>query len=200
MNYNIGDAIIKTLLTIDYTKRKLNHITLFFATLFARSIVNLIISSIFYVDIFFIDFTIEILLSIFLVLKTNIIFNFVKKYNSELYSVSSYLIDNYSVDNFRKWKKYCVVCISVFLIFYLMIYEITSLLLIQYIFQFLICYFIVDNIENKNGFIFNFYDKIKEKNSVKIYKKDDIIIIDEYKKPNDSETILVEDFFVFETN
>ena len=193
MNYrNIGDSMIKTLLTSDFTKRKLNKLTLLCMTLIVRSIINLFLTSLTYSGIIYIDFVLEILISIFLVLKTNQILQLLKTYEKDILSVSSYFIDNYTPENFRTWKKYIVLFFSTYYIIYLLIYPIDSRILILYIVQFLICYFIVENIENRAGLIFDAYHKITEINYA---KKDDIVIVD-----NEYENINVDDFVIFDQN
>ena len=190
MNYqNFGDAIIKTLLTTYYTKKRINHLLLFGITLLCRSIINFLMCFIIYTDIWGINFTIQILIGIILVLKTNYIYFFVKKYETETFNIASYLVSNYSPDNFRKWKKGVVIVVSMFYIIYLRFVPITSDILIEYIMQFLICYLIVDNIENNNGIIFDIYNKVLDKKYVRVYKKADIIFIDNYN-PNENETIV----------
>ncbi len=185
MYHNIGDSIIKTLITTDYTKRKLNHLILFCVTLIIRSIINGIISYIIFTNIIYVDFVLQILLSIFFLLKTNRIYNYILKYRKKSLYVSHYLIDTYSPEQFRKWKKHVVLFMSSYCIIYLLIFSITSTIVITYIIQFLICYFIVDNIENRDGMIFNTFSKvdnyIMNKRMVRIYKKGDVIIIDNYK-------------------
>ena len=184
MNYrNIGDSMIKTLLTSDFTKRKLNKLTLLCMTLIVRSIINLFLTSLTYSGIIYIDFVLEILISILLVLKTNQILQLLKIYERNMLKMSSYFIDNYTPENFRTWKKYIVLFFSTYYIIYLLIYPIDSRILIRYIVQFLICYFIVDNIENRTGLIFDAYHKITKINYA---KKDDIVIVDdEYENIND---------------
>ena len=176
----LGDSILKTILTTDYTKRKLNKLVLFLATLLARFLINTIIALLIYYDKIYIDFVIQKSLSVCIVLKTNIIYEAVRKYEPDILKLSCYFIDNYSPEKFRIWKRNVVLTLCSFLIIYLYCVPITSNLMIAYIVQFLICYFIVDGIENKNGLIIDTYNKIMDRPNVRIYQQSDIIIIDDY--------------------
>lgn len=179
--YNIGDAIIKTIVTTDYTKKKLNKLIIFILTFIFRSFINTVAINILCTGVIYIDSLINIFLSIIFILNTNTFLQYIELHKNYTLLISSYLIENYSPENFRKWKKYVVVVLCIIMIVYLMIFEITSKLLIQSIIEFLICYFIVDTIENKNGFIYERYTYAFTKKSFKVYKKGDIFIIDDYK-------------------
>lgn len=183
MYQNFGDAIIKTLITTGYTKKRINYLILFLLTLLIRTLINSFLIFIIYTDIWPVDFLIQVVLSILLVLKTNWIYFVVEKYKNESMKIADFLIDHYTPENFRVWKKKIIVCICVYFIIYFWFVSINSLIMIEYITQFLICYFVVDNIENKNGLLFDIYNKALDKRYVKVIKKDDLVIIDNYNSP-----------------
>ncbi len=203
MYNNFGDIFIKTLITTDYTKRKLNNIILFSITLLIRLFITMILCCVIYADIIYIDFFIYMAIYIAIVFKTKWIYYIVKKYDCETLTLTSYLIDNYTPENFRRWKKYIILTFSIYFIIYFLIFETTSTLLIIYIVQYLICYFIVDSIENKNGIMINTFNKIMDIRSCRVYRKCDMVIIEDYKEEHDmdqhnSDSIDTEEFVMFD--
>ncbi len=192
----LGDSIIKTILTTDYTKRKLNKLVLFFTTLFVRSSVNAIVAALLYYDNVYIDFIIQTFLSIFIVLKTDAIYKAVRKYENEIFQMSCYFIDNYSEKNFRRWKKNVILTSCLFFIVYLYIVPITSNSLMVSTLQFLICYFVADEVEHRNGLIIDTYNKIMDRHRVKVYQKGDIMIIDNYEMHEIPDCEIREDFMI----
>jgi len=192
MYENIGDSVIKTLLTTDYTIKKLNILTIYIITLIIRSILISFIIFLITTGIFYVDFISTILVSIIIILKTQFISYIVLKYEDEIFKLSDYLIKNYNHQNFRKWKKLIVLFICFYYIIYLLLYPVNSNVLIQYIIQFLICYFIVDNIENRNGLLFDTYTKIVDKRYMRFKKLGDITIIENYRDDYEVENNAVE--------
>lgn len=197
---NISDAIIKTCLSIDYTKRKINKLFMYIITLVLRFLCNLAVTSIVYTGNFWIDFPLEIAIGVIFILYTPKFYTIVTRYKSDILELSRYLIDNYNEENFRLWKLYVVFPTATFTIAYLCLFEITSFLLIQYIVQFLLCYLIVDNIENREGILVDAYNAFRYTRNVKIYDKQDIVFIENYKEPqlefNDTNKCDIEDFQV----
>ena len=79
----------------------------------------------------------------------NLLYDFVESQHKYFYSITRYALNNYTHENYRKWKKFIVLGISVYFICVLLIFEVTSGLLINYICQFILSYFIIDQIEHK---------------------------------------------------
>jgi hypothetical protein len=93
------------------------------------------------------DFVFQIALSVFLVLRSNWIHNLVLRFQDEIYALSRYLINNYSPENYRIWKRNLTLVVCGYLLLYLLIFPVNNAILLQYLFQFLFSYFIVDAVE-----------------------------------------------------
>lgn len=195
MYRNFGNMILKTLISTDYTKRKLATIFLFGGTVIVRSILNTMLAIFFETKFIYIDFFVQIFLSVSLVLHTDHIYKIVERVEPEAIELATYVIDNYTPENFRRWKKWIVIPTCLYLILFFSIFETTSVILIQYVLQFLICYYIIDNIENRSGLLVDVYDYTVKK-PFKIRRKADMIIIEEYQKPENESCVIELDDFV----
>jgi hypothetical protein len=176
---NIGENTLKTIIHLDYTKAKLNKLTILIITILIRNLLNGLFSFL-TTNIFAFDWILQIFAGVILILKTNTIYYHISKYENDLLFITSYFIENYDLINIRIWKRNFVIGISFGLILYLTIFPLNSYLLISYILQFLVCYLIIDNIENKNGILYDLIDLIRGYTKFKFfesYKK-----IDDYKK------------------
>lgn len=132
----------------------------------------------------FVDYFLQIAVSVCLVFKTSWIKNIVLRFQKEIYALSRYLINNYTPENFRIWRRNITVASCIYLIVYLYFIEINSIELIKYISQFLISYFVVDGIETglfKSYWlsIINYLHTKTRKQGIK-HKNNEIIIRDQY--------------------
>lgn len=155
-NYeSVGDTLVKKIFDIKYTKKKVNKLFVFVLAIIIRNIINTIVSLFIYSRYRVINFFLQIIISVAFILNTQSIYYHVKKYEPDVLYYTSYVIDNYTFNNYRLWKKYIVSVVSTGMIIYLLLTPIDSYMLIELILQFLICYLIIDNIENKNGIIYD---------------------------------------------
>ena len=126
----------------------------------------------------YVDFFLHAFISIVIVLKSHWIYDIVEGKHKVFYSFTRYAINNYTIENYRRWKRNIVLCISLYFIILLLIFEINNNLLIMYIIQYLLTYFIIDVIEhNKIDILLK---KLKDKPKNKLYKEIDIL--DDYCK------------------
>lgn len=140
------DQIFQSLVKTRYAKGQFSIILSLVITLIIRLHIKLIFACILQFHPV-IDFILQVILSVILVFKTNWIRNLVNRFRGEIYALSRYLINNYSPENYRIWKRNSTVGLCIYLIVHLLLVEITSAILIEQILQFLISYFIVDGIE-----------------------------------------------------
>jgi hypothetical protein len=146
---NYSDQILKSIVKTTYAKKKLSILLLMLLTMIVRLHIDAILAIVINTPYFFINFLIQIVISVFLVMKTGWIYQAVERFDREVYSLTRYLVNNYSEDNYRKWKRIMTFIICLYLIIYLLVVEITSKLLIMYIIQYLICFIILETIEKK---------------------------------------------------
>ena len=140
------DQIFDSLIRTRYAKKQFSLILAMLFTFFIRWHIKMLFVFIFPIHPV-IDFFLQTLLSVLLVLKSGWIHNIVNRFQSEIYALSRYLINNYTPENYRVWKRNTTVGVCIYIIIQLLFVEVTSMLLIEYVLQFLSCYFVVDGIE-----------------------------------------------------
>jgi hypothetical protein len=158
--FNYGDEVFKTIIVSSYSKKKLNFMFMTFIATIIRFHIISIICAIFTFNIY-IDFFLHILLSILIIINSDIIYNILSKYQLEFYTFTKYYINNFNFENFKKWKKNIILASSIYIILILTQIEITSNLLIIYLIENLIIFLIVEKLEN--NYIKNIIKNYKEK-------------------------------------
>jgi len=169
---NYGDQIIKSFIVSSYVKKKLNVLVMMLMTIIIRCFLCSLICVMFSYNLY-VDFFLHAFISIVMVLKSHWIYDVVEKKHKIFYSITRYAINNYTPENYRRWKRNTVLCISLYFIFLLLIFEVTSNLLIMYIVQYLLTYFIIDVIEHNK--IDKLIKKLKDKPKNKLYNEIDIL-------------------------
>jgi hypothetical protein len=96
-----------------------------------------------------VDFILGIGLSVFLILHTDWIYNIIQgMWHKHIYGFTRYFINEYTPENFKRWKHYGVIGGCVLLAIHLECIEISSRVIQIQILQFLCSYFIVEGLED----------------------------------------------------
>jgi len=177
-NINYGDELIKSFIVTSFAKKKFNYILLVFINLIIKihlySLLCLFINFNIYIDFF-----LHIIISIILTTNNHYLFKAILKYEKETYLITKYIINNFNFTNFRLWKKYILLLISIYTIIILLFIDLNSKLIIIWIIQYLISFFIIDQLEQ--NLINTIIKKIK-KPKLTVYKK--INILENYLEQN----------------
>ena len=183
-NVNYGEQLLKSIIATRYAKGKLTVLLMLIFTailkLHLSSIITILLSTNIYVDFFT-----QIIVSIIAVFQTNRIYRFVEGYKSHFYALTRYIINNYTPERYRRWKRNVTLGICIYIIVIFSLFEITSNLVIMYTIQYMICYGVVDVIEQRKieKLIKNYKDRPKRV----IYAE--LNVIDEfYKSPKVGDT------------
>lgn len=149
------NQLIYQLIKTRYAKRAINSFIVLLLSFFIRVILYAILSFIILFDNLYIDFFTQCGISIALLMVNNYIQNFTEHFSDDLYKITRHLINNYSEENFRKWKNYVVGTLlsASFLYFYLV--DINSQVIRIYILQYTFCFFFFDIKDNKYNIIRN---------------------------------------------
>jgi len=174
---NYGDQIIKSFIVSSYAKKKLNILMMMLVTIIIRCILCSFLTFIFSYNCY-IDFFIHSFVSVVVVLKSHWIYDIIEKRHKYFYSYTKYIINNYTAENYRRWKRNIVLGISLYLIILLLIFKINNQILIIYIVQYIFTYFVIDIIEHNK--IETFINKIKNKPKNMLFNE--IEILDDYCK------------------
>lgn len=171
---NYGDQILRSIVKTTYAKKKVSLLLLMILTVIFKIHVDAILSIIFNTGNFYIDFCTQILISVILVIKSGWIYKIVEKFDTEVYLLTRYLINNYTENNYRKWKRNITLVICFYLIIYLSVIEINNNMLKTYIIQYMVCYFIIEMIEKK--YYGHIFDLFHEKSPIFVLNDDNLQI------------------------
>ena len=173
MNYS--DQIVRSIVLTTYMKKKFNILFMMFLTILLRSFLASVLCILFSYNLY-IDFFLHSFITVAVVLYSHIIYDILKSKESYFYQITRYAINNYTIDNYRLWKRNTTLIISGLLIVYLLLFEVTSYLLIYYIIQNVFTYGIIDIIEHKK--LATFLKTIKDKPKHKKYQE--LTILEDY--------------------
>lgn len=146
---NYTDKIVRSVIKTSYAKKKLSSLLLMLITIVVRLVLDIILGCVINFNNTYLDFWLQIIISIILVLQSNSIYEFIKRFEADIYKLTKYLVNNYTDENYRKWKRNITLIGCLFLIVYLYFVQLNSYILILYVIQYLICYIIIDLIENR---------------------------------------------------
>jgi len=187
-NINYGEQLLKSIIATKYAKGKLTVLIMLIATAILRlhivSILTMLLSYNIYVDFFT-----QIILSILGVFTTNYIYNFVERFKPYFYRLTRYIINNYTPDRYRKWKRNLTLSLCLYIIIIFMNFEITSNLVIMYTIQYIICYGVVDVIEQRK--IEKLIKSYKDRPRRVIYAE--LNVIDEFYKCPEIDKMFLEE-------
>ena len=148
MKLNYGEYVFQQLITTDFVQRRLVQILV----AISANLINLHIVSILCAVVsvnVYIDFILQIAISVVCSLKIGGIYNFVERFDVELHQLTQYLINNYSIENYNLWKRTIVVGSCIYACIVLMFVEINNWVLFMYILQYAICFLIIEQFEQQ---------------------------------------------------
>lgn len=138
----------------------LNTFTYFLMSIIAivlRTHIDMIVTYIVSTNIFYIDIIIRLCVSTILVINSKHTFDIVHKYKPELYKIVEKLINNYTEENFKTWRRYIVLIACAYFYFASYIITISNESVRQMIIEFIICYHLVEIFERRNMNKFKLY-------------------------------------------
>ena len=187
-NINYGEQLLKSIIATKYAKGKLSILLMLIATSILRLHLTTIITTTLSYN-FYVDFFTQIIVSIIAVFQTNRIYKFIELFKPYFYSLTRYIINNYTPERYRKWKRNVTLCICFYIILIFSLFEITSNLVKMYTIQYMICYGIVDIIEQRK--IEKIIKAYKDRPKRVIYAE--LKVIDEFYKPPDIKEMFLDE-------
>src|ERR1700722_17595385 len=139
---NYGDQILRSLINTTYVQKNIGLLMSMLITVICRLLIDAGLATLIHFNYFYLDFWVQIVISTVLVLKSGWIYLFVSKFDHEICELIKYLIEHYSEENYRLWKRYVTLLVCLILFMYFSLFEIDSVTIRIYIIQYVICYII----------------------------------------------------------
>lgn len=152
---NYSDHILRSIVKTTYAKKRINSYMLILLTLLLRLHIDAILGVVLSCGNFYIDFWVQIGVSVVLVIKSGWIYQLVELFDQHVYSLTRYLVNHYTHDTYRYWKRIATLIVCGYLFFYFSFFDITSGILRMYVLQYVICYLLIELIEKNycSGFM-----------------------------------------------
>lgn len=158
-----SEKMLKSIIVTSFAKKKLSILTMLLFTMLFKIHINSLLCFFFSFN-YYVDFGIQILIPVIINLKSNFFYKVVSNYEHSFFNLTQYFVDNYTPENYRKWKRILVFVSCLYLLVILSLVDINSNMLITYIFQYMLTFIIIDQIEQKKleKFIQNLKDRPKK--------------------------------------
>jgi hypothetical protein len=180
IQFNYGEYIFQQLILTEFVQQKLSFIFIALITNILQIHIVSVLSYLISIN-YYVDFVIQIVISVSISLNINYIYDAVQRYQKEFMLLTQYLINNYSFENYRYWKRIIVLSSGTYLCILLFFIKITNLMLISYIIQYLICFLIIEQFEQKR--IHKLIKEYRLKPVEKKYTKTETQLIESYISP-----------------
>ena len=138
------ENIIWSLLRTSFSKTTFCYILISINAVLLRIHIDTIISYLLKTQYEYINIIIRLFVSSTLIIYSKIIFDIVNRYQPEFYTFIRFLINNYTEDNFRKWKLQLNIGICCYIYTLTYIIELSSTSIRQMIIEYIICYFFIE--------------------------------------------------------
>lgn len=175
---NYEDYLLRTIANSNYAKKSLTVLLIYLVTALARFHLSLVLCYIFSVDSV-INLIIPVIINVILSLLSGTIYNYVSTHKNFYERTAQYLITNYSLENFKRWKRYFMLVIFVYILVALFLVTIDNnfilIVTLQTLANFVICD-IIDNFTHFEALFFKHWNKPKVNKLIR-----DFSIVDDYK-------------------
>jgi len=188
--HTYGEKILQSIIASKYAKEKLTVLLMMLMTAIIRLHLITLISMLTSIT-FWVDCVVQIPITVVITLNSNVIYNVVEYYQPQIYKITRHVINNYTFENYRRWKRNVVLSSCIYLLILLLFIEITNVLMFIYVIQYIISYVFVDLIEQKHfeEMVENIYNKPKNViyGEVNIKKDYCVTRLEEKKEPESME-------------
>lgn len=195
------NKVIHKILKTKMSKRFINSFVVLLFSFIFKTLLYSLLSFIILFDNLYIDFFTQCAISIILCSYEEKIQYFVNYFYDDLYRITRFIINGYSDENYKKWKKYIIGLLLGLSYYYFYLFEINSFIIRIYIMQYAFCYIFMEIRENKNEIIM----KIKREKCFildKSIKETDYVLVEKRKIPPSisSEFDLIPDITIKKSN
>jgi hypothetical protein len=132
-------------------KRTINTFIILILSFVFRLILYAVLSLFIVFNNLYVDFFVQCGISIVLYMCNNHIQWITEHFSEDLYQITRYMINNYSEENFKKWKNYVVGSLLGASFLYFSLVDINSQILQIYILQYALCFFFFDVKDNESN-------------------------------------------------
>jgi hypothetical protein len=144
------EKVLWKLLKSSFSKKTFCYLLISIVSLLFRIHVDSIIAIMLYTPYNLINFVFHIIISTLLIINSKYFYDIVQRYEPEFYDLVKYFINNYTDQNFKRWKRKLniIICLYIFVLTFLI--EISNNSIRQIIIEYIVCYFLIESYEKYN--------------------------------------------------
>lgn len=165
------NIIIHKIVKTKIAKRCINSFVVTIFSFIIKTLLYSLFSFLILFDNMYIDFFTQCTISIILCSYDKKIQIIADYFDGDFYKITRFLVNNYSNENYRKWKNYLISFVLVILYFYFYFFEINSFLIRIYILQYALCYIFMEIKDNKKNIVSFFIKEQKSSEYIMVNKK-----------------------------
>ena len=192
MMKHVADTAFRSFMTSSFVKRRLGTMIRFFTTIIVRSVLSFIVSGLIATHVWFLNYIVQMMVGIAMFFATDLIYSALFEFQEDFDQIALYFVKNYSDANVRVWKRYAAMCMCTYAIILCSLFSFDPKSTTLYCIQFLVCYAITDEIENRDGPLLRFGNRVYDMTYSKLRTKTfehPIMIVEDYEphgNPHDS--------------
>lgn len=175
---NTNDIIYQIIKTT-YGKKIINSVLLMIFSMIVKNIIYTFLAFLILINNIYIDFFTQCFLSICICSQNDKINYYVEQYESRLYGITRYLINNWSIERVIKYKTPAILGVLGSGYIYLSIVDVATLKI--YILQYMFCHFCMDIKDNDDHFIRRRLKLEKKKFFISNHCQGEYIVINKQK-------------------
>lgn len=154
------EKVLWSIARTSFSKKAFCHILIGITSLIVRTHVDALIAFVLNTEYWYINFFIHLMVSSFLIINSKYFYDIIQRYEPEFYSIVRYLINNYTEQNFKRWKRKFNITICIYSYILTFILDFSNGAVRQIIIEYLTCYFLLETYEKYNNG--NFKNQNKE--------------------------------------
>jgi hypothetical protein len=163
------EKVLWSIARTSFSKKTFCNLSISLISLVLRTHIDSLITYFLSTEYIYINFILHIIISSFLILNSKYIYDFVHRYEPEIYLYVKYFINNYTEQNFKRWKRKFNIYICIYAYILTFILEFSNSSIRQIIIEYMTCYFVIELFEKYNN------GNFKNQNKEFEFEKDDII-------------------------
>ena len=143
------DNLIPAIIQTKWSKTYITKGVMILLTTLFRIHVDALLGFLFYTNYWYVNSCVHVMTTTLLVLKSEYVYNFIDVYEKHVYQMVRYFINNYSYDNYHRWKRYLNVIICGYIFIYSQVVTINNETIRILLFEYISSFIIIDFIENR---------------------------------------------------
>jgi hypothetical protein len=150
------EKVLWSIAKTSFSKKAFCYLLIGLTSLTVRTHIDAVIAFLLNTPYWYLNFLIHIAVSSFLIINSKYFYDIVQRYEPEFYSLVRYLINNYTEQNLKKWKRKFNIAICVYAYILTFILDLSNNSIRMIIIEYMICYLLLEMYEKyTNGYFKN---------------------------------------------